>query len=153
MAKYDEWLTPQGLDRLEQLSGRGLTDRELAAALRITDRTLREWQEKYSGISDAIAHGRRGAQEQIENALFRRALGGVHGVLKPVKLRIREYDENTGRCVREEETVELREEEVYIPPDTNALKFWLTNRAPEKWTNRLEVQADGSIRMEDVADE
>ena len=153
MAKYDGWLTPQGLDRIEQLCGKGLTDKELAAAMHITDRTLREWKEKYSGISGAIERGRVGAQEQIENALFQRALGGVRGVLKPVRRKIREYDEHTGKCIREEEIVELHEEEVYIPPDTNAIKFYLTNRDPEHWSSKIEVQADGSIRMEDVADE
>lgn len=149
MAKYREWLTPQGLDRIEQLCAKGLTDMELSAALGIADRTLREWKEKFSGISGAMARGRRCAQEQIENALHVRALGGIHGVKKPVKRRIREFDDK-GNCIREEEIIEYVEDEVYIPPDTNAIKFYLSNRDPEHWSNKVEVQADGKLSLEEL---
>ena len=41
-----------------------------------------------------------------------------------------EYND-AGRKIKEEEHLETGEDEVYIPPDTKAIIFWLTNRMRE----------------------
>lgn len=150
MAKYDYWRTELGLGRIEEFCENGLDDGELARAMEITDRTLRDWKKRFPEIPQAITRGRGGARVQIKNALFERAKGGYRTVKKPMKRRIREYDETTGRCIREEEIIDLAEETIYIPPDTNAIKFWLTNRDPEHWQNRVELQGTGQLSLEEV---
>jgi len=57
-----------------------------------------------------------------------------------------EYDETTGRKIREEE--ELREgyDQVHVPADTTAQIYWLNNRKPEKWRQKQEQL----IRHEDL---
>ncbi|MEG1158668.1 MAG: hypothetical protein RSD64_04785, partial [Christensenellaceae bacterium] len=34
--------------------------------------------------------------------------------------------------------IEMVEEEVYYPPDTGAMIFWLINRLPDDWKNKRE---------------
>ena len=148
MAKYDEWLNERGLGLIEGWAGDGLDDEQLARAMRINPRTLREWKKKFSEISAAILRGRGGAQVQIENALFQKAKGFHAKVHKPMKRRVREFDPETKRCIREEEIVEIVEEEIYVPPDTNAMKFWLTNKGPERWGERITVE--GGVSLEDI---
>lgn len=150
--KYENWRTELGQDRISTWCEDGLTDEELAKAMEISPSTLYDWRQKYPEISEAITRGRGGALVLIKNALFERARGGIQLVTKPIKRRVREFDETTGKCIREEEIIEYATEEVYIPPDTNAIKFFLTNRDPEHWTNRVEVKADGAITLEDLAD-
>lgn len=148
--RYDEWLTERGLGMIEAWCQDGLEDRELAQVMKISPRTLRDWKTRFALIANAIQRGRGGAQVQIENALFQRAKGYKETVHKPMKRRVREYDPETKRCIREEEVVDIVEEEIYIPPDTNAAKFWLSNRAPERWSNRVELTGGGVLRLEDV---
>ena len=148
--RYDEWLTERGLGRITAWCQDGLEDRELAAAMKISLRTLQDWKRRFAPIAEAIRDGRGGAQVQIENALFQRAKGGIVIVKKPMKRRVRQYDPASGKCVREEEVVDLVDEEVFTPPDTKAAIFWLTNRAPERWSEKTVVENTAALNLEDV---
>lgn len=75
MAKYEYWLTPEGLLKLESWARDGLTDEQIAANAGITRSTLGEWKKKYSDISDALKKGKEVVDIQVENALLKRALG------------------------------------------------------------------------------
>jgi hypothetical protein len=55
------------------------------------------------------------------------------------------YDPETGKKYAEEEYIEYVEEEVYIPPDTAADIFWLKNRCPDKWRDKIEQQQEISV--------
>ena len=148
--KYEQWRTELGLGRIEEWCGDGITDEELARTMHISASTLYEWLKRFPEISEAVTRGRGGALVQIKNALFERAKGGTHAEIKAVKLRRREFDAKTGRCVAEEEYIDYAREEKYFPPDTNAIKFWLTNRDPEHWSNKVELEGGGTLRLEDA---
>ena len=60
---------------------------------------------------------------------------------KTFKVRKIEYND-AGRKIKEEEHLEVGEDEVYIPPDTKAIIFWLTNRAREDWRERQNIQEE-----------
>lgn len=62
-------------------------------------------------------------------------------VKKPVKLKKTYYDE-TGRKEREEEVIEYAEETKYIEPDIKAIMFWLKNRKPDEWKEKV-IEKDG----------
>lgn len=147
--RSDKWRTELGLGQIEQYCEDGLTNEELAKAMGISRSTLNDWLLKFPDISDAVTRGRGGARVQIKNALFERARGGVRRIKKPVRRRIRTYDEVTGKVKKEEEVIEYAEEEVYIPPDTNAIKFYLKNRDPEHWSDKVEMDVQG-LRLEDL---
>ena len=148
--KFEEWLTEDGQLQLVTWGEDGLTDREIAKAIGVAESTLYDWKRKHPEISEAIKRGRVGALVQIRNALRERAKGGIVTVKKPMKMKCREYDPETGKCILDKDVIEYVEEEVYIPPDTGSLKFYLTNRDAEHWTEKVEVAGSGELRLEEL---
>lgn len=73
--KYEYWLTPDGLLRLEAYARDGLTDEQIAKNMNITPSTLYDWKKKYTEISEALKKGKEVVDIQVENALLKRALG------------------------------------------------------------------------------
>ena len=73
--KYEYWLTPEGLLKLEGWARDGLTDEQIAENMGISRSTLNEWKNKYSDISDTLKRGKEVIDRQVENALLKRALG------------------------------------------------------------------------------
>lgn len=143
--KLAQWRTPEGLKRIEEWAAER-TDEELIAAMGVASSTFYRWRRDVPEIDGAIEAGRTGALGQenirkVEASLFERCLGGVQTVLKGFKVKEVVYNE-MGRRIREVERVELVAEQTFVPADTNAIKFYLTNRAPEKWKNRTELSAD-----------
>lgn len=124
--KYEYWLTPDGLLLLEAWARDGLTDEQIALKMGINVATLYRYKQSYCEICDALKKGKEIVDIQVENALLKRAMGYEY---EETKIIISEKD---GRRV---ETVKKQ-----MPPDTTAQIFWLKNRKPEKWRDRVEVQ-------------
>lgn len=73
--KYQEWLEPDSLLRLEAWARDGLTDEKMAEKIGISRSTLCEWKNKYPDISDTLKRGKEVVDVQVENSLLKRALG------------------------------------------------------------------------------
>lgn len=56
---------------------------------------------------------------------------------KPIKVRKVEYNDETGKKIREVEEIVETVEEVHVPADTTAQIFWLKNRKPEAWRDKV----------------
>ena len=102
----------------------------------ISRKTLAEWKKKYGDISDTLKKGKEIVDIQVENALLKKALGMKETVKKAIKVREVKY--NDGKRVSEKEHIEYVDEEVFVPPDTTAQIFWLKNRKPDKWRDKVE---------------
>lgn len=140
MAKIDKWISREGLAQVEAWAA-ACTDQELAGKLGVTRSTLALWKKTNSDISDAITRGRTDvhACAQVEETLLQRALGYDAIVKKAIKVKHVKYD--NGRRVSEDEEVQLVEETQHIPADVSAIRFFLTNRAPGRWQNKVEMEA------------
>lgn len=57
--KYEYWLTPDGLLRLEAYARDGLTDEQISHNLGINAATLYDWKKKYPEISEALKEEKR----------------------------------------------------------------------------------------------
>jgi transposase-like protein len=136
--KYEYWLTPDGLLRLEAYARDGLTDEQIAHNLGITAKTLYEWKNKYSEICEALKRGKEVIDLEVENALLKRALG-----YKYKEVKTEEYYDLNGE-LKERKTVTVKE----VVPDTTAQIFWLKNRKPSEWRDKQELQHSGSIDSE-----
>ena len=79
----------------------------------------------------------------VEQALYQSAVGGVRPVSKLFKLKRVEYDDQTGKKVREYEEIVTGTEEVYDTPSTTAQQFWLKNRLPRQWGGGEDLAPDG----------
>ena len=132
--KYEQWLTPEGLLKLEGWARDGLTDEQIAQKIGIHRDTLNEWKKKYSDISDTLKRGKEVVDLRVENALLKRALGY-------------EYEEVSEKY----ESGTLPEKKVtkkQVVPDTTAQIFWLKNRRPDKWKDKQDVQVSGELKTE-----
>jgi transposase-like protein len=144
--KYEYWLTPEGLLKLEGWARDGLTDEQIAHNMGISRETLSQWRKKYSDISDTLKKGKEVVDREVENALLQKALGFKETVRKAIKCKEVKYD--NGKRISEKEHIEYAEEEVYVPPDTTAQIFWLKNRRPDKWKDKQDVQVSGTLEAE-----
>lgn len=122
--KYEYWLTPEGLIKLEGWARDGLTDEQIAKNIGINRDTLYRWKKAYPDFSDALKRGKEVIDRQVENALLKRALGYT-------------YDEVTIK-----DDVEVKRVRKQVAPDTTAQIFWLKNRKPEDWRDKREIIKD-----------
>lgn len=74
--KYQKWLEPEGLIRLEGWARDGLTDEQIAKNMGIATGTLYDWKAKFEEISEALKKGKEVVDYEVENALVKEALSG-----------------------------------------------------------------------------
>ena len=139
--KFQKWLTPDGLLLLRAWARDGLSNEQIAREkIGVNPDTLYTWKKRFPEFSEALARGREPYDVEVENAMHDLCLGYTARVRKTFKLRHIEYDDN-GRKIREWETLEAGMDEVHIPANVNAQKFWLANRRPDVWRERREAEA------------
>ena len=73
--KYQEWLEPEGLLKIEGWARDGLTDEQIANNIGISVSCLNNWKNKYVEILESLKRGKEVIDRQVENALLKRALG------------------------------------------------------------------------------
>lgn len=139
MAKYEKWLTDEGLLQLEAWARNGLIDEQIAHNMGISVSTLYDWKNKYPQFSETLKKGKEVVDIQVENALLKKALGYSY----TEKTSVRKLNEETG----EYEMVTTKEVVKEITPDTTAQIFWLKNRKPDVWRDKkdVDVKEDGSF--------
>ncbi|MGF2089691.1 helix-turn-helix domain-containing protein [Enterococcus casseliflavus] len=131
--KYEEWLTEEGLLKLEGWARDGLTDEQIAKNIGIQRPTLYDWKKKYSDISDALKRGKEVVDRQVENALFKRAIGYEY---KEVTKELTEAGIVVTKIVTKQQA-----------PDTTAQIFWLKNRKPDEWRDKKETEVSGNMTV------
>ena len=120
--KYQEWLEPEGLLKIEGWARDGLTEEQIADNMGISRSTLSEWKNLYSDISDTLKRGKEVIDRQVENALLKRALGYEY----------EEVSEKYELGILTERKVTKKQ----VVPDTTAQIFWLKNRKPIDWKDK-----------------
>ena len=120
--KFQEWLTDDGLKRLKAWARDGLTEEQIAHNMGIAPSTLREWKNRFSAIAASLKKGKEVVDIEVENALFKRAMGYDYTETKTEKVG----DDITKTTV----TVK------HVPPDVTAQIFWLKNRRPDRWRDK-----------------
>ena len=148
-SKAEKWLEPDGLLRIEGWARDGLTEEQIAKNMGVSRSTLSDHNIKYPHIIRAIKNSKEVADREVENALFNKATGYTVKLKKPMKMRHVEYDEVSGRKVAEYERIEYIEEEVHVPADTTAQIFWLKNRKPNEWRDKVTVTDESSLEKLD----
>lgn len=131
--KYQEWLTPEGLLKIEGWARDGLIDEQIAQNIGIRAATLYEWKKRFPEISEALKRGKEVIDRQVENALLKRALGYEYEEVK----------EKFEGGILTERTVTKKE----VVADTTAQIFWLKNRKPDTWRDKPEGIQKGDTSL------
>ena len=134
---FDEWLTDDGLLQIQGWARDGLTEEQIAHNIGITERSLNEWKNRFPSISSALKKGKAPVDIEVENALLKRALG------YDTEETITEIEElGEGRQKKH-----VRKVKKHIPPDVTAQIFWLKNRRPGRWRDKIEAAPDSSNEL------
>lgn len=123
--KYQEWLEPDNLIKIEAWARDGLTEEQIAKNIGINRKTLTQWKKLHIPICNALKRGKEVVDFEVENALYKNAMGG--------------FVEEEKTYISEVNGVVTKRKEIYkryIKPDTTAQIFWLKNRKPDKWRDR-----------------
>lgn len=160
----------------------GATNAEIAAMLKISETTFYRYVQKSEKLREALAETREVVDRKVENALLKRALGCrlVEEKYITVPMELAEYTEQLERYMNlyrnnhpdatddelmlvelafprvKEQLAEKRVKEV--PPDVGAQIFWLKNRKPKDWRQKVEDFQDeddgtGLLMMPAVVEE
>jgi hypothetical protein len=110
----------------------GADDARLAEIFEVNIRTIHRWKKDHPEFNDAIKSGKRIADADVASALYKRAVGASH-----LETQINLVD---GQVVKTEITK-------HYAPDVQACIFWLTNRQPENWKNKVELVAEVNLNV------
>lgn len=124
--KYQEWLEQDNLIKLEAWTRNGLTDEQLANNMGINVATLYTWKKKYDEINEALKRGKEVVDIEVENSLLKAAKGYF---VDEEKTYISEVN---GVVTKRKEITKK-----YIAPNTTAQIFWLKNRKPIEWRDKV----------------
>ena len=136
--KYEEWLTPEKLTLLEAWARDGLTDEQIAKNMGIAESTLYAWKGKYPEFSDSLKKGKEVVDIQVENALFKRAMGYKTVEVTEESRMIGVDDDKVPIYVMAESKRVYKE----FPPDVTAQIFWLKNRKPKEWRDKQQIDTN-----------
>lgn len=128
MAKVNEWLEQDKLILLEGWARDGLTNEQIAKNVGINPKTLYDWMNKKDAIREALKKGKEIVDFEVENALYKRALGYT--------ITINEQKLDKDGFVHD------LKRDVHIPGDTVAQIFWLKNRKTKQWKDKIETSVD-----------
>ena len=106
-----------------------MTDDQIAANIGCSRTTLYDWYNRFPDILNAIKKGKEPVDVQVENALLRRALGYDY------EETITEVEDLGGGKTKKH----VRKVSKHVPPDTTAQIFWLKNRKPKQWRDKMEA--------------
>jgi hypothetical protein len=123
--KYD----PAYVGQAQKLAKLGATDREVAEFFDVNEATIYRWKHEHPEFCEALKVGKETADARVEQSLYRRALGYSHDA---VKIAVNAQGEVTQVPFVE-----------HYPPDTTAAIFWLKNRKPDEWRDKVQNEHSG----------
>ena len=136
MKSVKNWTTKEALTLLRGWARDGLTNEQMANNIGISLSTFYRWKNANCDFCNAIKDGKEVADYEVENAMYRAALG----------YHITESKQILGR---NGELITLNSER-YVQPSISAQIFWLKNRQPEKWKDKQEVTDTSALEKLDL---
>jgi transposase-like protein len=127
----EDWTTPEALEELKSIAKLTLVD--IAAYIGVNVSTLRRWRKQSQELDEAIqqkvdVEERKRVQQALFEACFDRKVKTV------TKKQVLDRAGAVHDLIEEKTTV--------IPADVRAQKFYLTNRHPARWQEKVTVEAD-----------
>jgi hypothetical protein len=112
-------------DMVEKLAGYGLAETEIADILGVKEKQFCRVLKKYRVLKDAVEQGRKRASMNVVESLYKKATGFV--------CEVAIYTKHKGEATAHTASK-------YYPPDMKAITFWLKNRMPMEWREKIDQQ-------------
>src|SRR6185312_6598815 len=124
---------PELCEEIRKLVSTGATDSEIADYCGVSVRTLYTWRGKYPEFLQALKATKEEADAIVERSLFQRATGY-------------EVDSVKIFCDKEGNVTKVPFREI-VPPDPTSMIFWLKNRKPDEWRDKLAMEHMGELNI------
>ncbi len=110
-------------------AGSSVTDEEIAKLFGVNEQTVKNWYKQFPEFIASVKKAKAISDDKVERSLFERATGyshpdvhiGAKGQITPI---IKHY-----------------------PPEPVACFFWLKNRRPKEWRDKVDVEHSGNINL------
>ncbi len=167
--RLEDIATPENINKIEEWCIKGLTNKQIAKNLGIALSTFYRYMDQSKEIMDALKKGKRVADDEVENALFKRAIGfkATEDKYDVVEMPQEEYDlhcqilldawkeDNPNWTVAQRDKFVAsipRDKKILVEtkikdvaPDTVAAIFWLKNRRPDEYRDKRNIDLSGGL--------
>ena len=143
--KYHYWITEDGLALVKHWRMNGLTIKQTANEMGVSEKQVYVWAERFPQFGEALKKGEEGHVARVEQAIEDAAVGYYVE---------EEKWENKWNPKKKCFELVLKERiKKWIKPDTTAQIFFLKNRAKDHWRDRQENQIDvgGTVECQPIA--
>ena len=118
--------------KAEILSRRGFTDKEISEIIDVSNRTITRWKLKHPSFCLPLKMWKEEANENVKRSLYERACGYSHPETKAQFVQ--------GEGGGEWKTLDMVK---HYPPDPTSMIFWLKNREPKEWKDKIDHGIEG----------
>jgi hypothetical protein len=135
--RHEEWITEDGLAKITNWAENGALGKQISHNMGISHTTLCDWQNRFPELAEAIKNGRKVKDLEVENSLLQRATGY-------------QYEEDVYEPDEEGNLKVVKRVIKSQAPDVTAQIFWLKNRNPKEWRDKVEVHNEhaGTIKID-----
>lgn len=118
---------------VNRLAKLGLTHPQMADVLGVAESTFYKWKAERADFRTALQMGMAVADARVTDSMYRAACGYTH-------------EEEVIRVLADGQVVRVPTLKHY-PPNPNLIMFWLKNRQPELWKERVEVKEEVNLSL------
>lgn len=108
----------------------GATDADLAREFEVSLSGIELWKRTHVEFREALKEGKVFADARVAQSLYERAMGYSH-------------PEDDIKAVNG--SIVITPTTKRYPPDTTAAIFWLKNRQPQVWRDKVETELSGAV--------
>lgn len=127
---------PEMCADVQQWVQEGIVDHEIAARLGIARSTLYDWKNEYSDFADAFERGNNHRHQNVINSLYKRCMGYEYTETTKEPQEAKSDDPSKPGKIKMVITKKVKKQ---VAPDTGAIEFYLTNKLPDEFKNKSEV--------------
>lgn len=132
------------LSKFKELYEKGLTEKEIAKSLGVSEATIYNWKNKNVEFLESLKDWKSKADAEVEQALYKSACGFV---VKNKKAIVVSDGKDVGSHI------EYVDEYIQYPPNATSMIFWLKNRQPDKWRDVKESKVSGELDVTVISEE
>lgn len=141
-------------EQLKKIVLKGFTDEEIADFFNITVQTLNNYKREYPEFFSSLKDWKIEADLKVEKALYKRALGYKYDEITYEKSKTG----GLGIGITDGEVTDIKNVDTYktkiitkeVPSDVTACIFWLKNRQPDQWREKVAPEEDETLKNQEL---
>lgn len=123
---------PEYDEQAKKLCMLGATDKQLADFFEVAESTINDWKHRSPSFWESVREGKMIADAEVAYALYQRAVGYDHEAIH--------FSNVNGEVIQTPYTK-------HYPPEPWAASWWLKNRQPHLWKDKVEVQEEINVNV------